>query len=291
MSRALRYLDTGAAWYVPPFCLSILIFALLDSVNWYVRRLLAARERERRHHHHHHNRGRRLSEEEELARIPNRFMAALIRIIVFFGRKRIVAALRERRERLERDEQRRMEAELRTDVVTRIAMRNAQIALRTRSQSARARKEKVRNAEIYLKRRKESSVDKTSSGSSNSSKYFDVITFSESDERFNISRQSTIAETLSVGRSKQPSSHGESRHSEKSGSSGGSVNTKSEISDAEGSMVDTEITDVSSEWQQAAGTKMGSLAQGETAPKRLSVISSSKSKQKKSWKREKKNSW
>ena len=143
--RAFGYFGSAAAILTMFILMVLFLFGLLDSVNYYVRLLLAAREKKRREHHEQERIG---SVEEELNKIPNRFMAGILRIIVHYGEKHIRDAVEEGKQRrgycrLRRDKPQKNELrqrrgkpsrnEIRTQVLTRIAMRNAKIELTRRS--------------------------------------------------------------------------------------------------------------------------------------------------------------
>ena len=100
--KPLGVFGTGVAWYFPFIFAFLSIFGFFDLINWYVRRALAARRRRRREE----RRRRRRGQQDGAAEIPNRFVAAAVRVLGFLFYRQIAQVTREEQQRAQQEQQR-----------------------------------------------------------------------------------------------------------------------------------------------------------------------------------------
>ena len=98
-SKQLGVFFTGLAWYIPFSFAFLSIFGFFDLINWYVRRALAARRRRR----HEERRRRRRGQQDGAAEIPNRFVAAAVRVLGFLFYRQIAQVTREEQQRRQQE--------------------------------------------------------------------------------------------------------------------------------------------------------------------------------------------
>ena len=101
--KPLGVFGTGLAWYLPFIFAFLSIFGFFDLINWYVRRALAARRRrrreERRRRRREERRRRRRGQQDGAAEIPNRFVAAAVRVLGCIFYRQIAQVTREEQQR------------------------------------------------------------------------------------------------------------------------------------------------------------------------------------------------
>ena len=97
--KPLGVLGTGLAVFIPFSFAFLSIFGFFDLINWYVRRALAARRRRRREE----RRRRRRGQQDGAAEIPNRFVAAAVRVLGFLFYRQIAQVTREEQQRAQQE--------------------------------------------------------------------------------------------------------------------------------------------------------------------------------------------